>query len=115
MQQVKLSGSPAGVHLQTSQGQSYSARSLDALFAKTTEFKLPINQLRYWIRGLPAPSSPTHPQFDKQGRIVAFTQQGWHINLREYMRSAGFDLPHKLELSSAHLRIKLIIYSWQLA
>lgn len=112
---LKLAGSPSGVNLQTSDGKSYSAKSPEQLLASKWGFNLPVSNMRYWMRGLPVPGTPATTHFDQNARLTSLDQQGWHIEYLSYANAGGIDLPEKLSITSAMMRVKIIVYQWRVA
>jgi len=55
-----------------------------------------------------------HLQFDEQGRLQTFIQDGWKIEYHDYQTTQGYDLPSKLTLRKDDLYLKLIIESWEI-
>lgn len=73
-------------------------------------WELPISDIRWWIRGLPAPDKT----FDfslENNRLNTLQQDGWTIRYLRY-NSLSPTLPTKLKLSHQGLKITVIINSW---
>jgi outer membrane lipoprotein LolB len=109
---LKLSGHPGSVTLETSDGKRFTASNPEELLAKQWGFNLPVSYLRYWIRGLPVPGIPSSDHFDPSHRLTDLSQQGWQVQYLSYTRSNNIDLPSKMFISSPTLKVKIIIYSW---
>lgn len=112
---MKLSGTPSGVTLQASDGKTYSAKSAEQLLATKWGFKLPVSNMRYWMRGLPAPGASASTHFDQNARLTSLDQQGWHIEYMSYTNAGGIDLPEKVSITSPMLRVKIVVYQWRVA
>jgi outer membrane lipoprotein LolB len=110
---MKLSGQPGNVTLITSDGKSYTAASPEQLLAEKWGFHLPVSNLKYWIRGLPAPGSVADTRFDTYGRLSELSQQGWRVRYLGYSRINGIDLPTKIFANSSALNVKMMIYNWK--
>jgi outer membrane biogenesis lipoprotein LolB len=52
-------------------------------WSKRLGVRLPVNGLRYWVRGLPEPGS-TPGQTDADGRLTRLEQNGWVIEYPAY-------------------------------
>lgn len=109
---IRLAGRPGLVTLTDSNGKQVSASSPEDLLARAWGFHLPVSHLDYWIRGLPVPGSTSNPQYDKNGRLSSLSQQGWNVQFLSYTTVNGIDLPSRLAITSAAMKVKLIIYSW---
>lgn len=109
---MKLAGQPGRVTLQTSDGKSYTAASAEQLLAKQWGYNLPVSNMKYWIRGLPAPGMSANTRFDGYERLTSLVQQGWRIDYLSYSNTRGIDLPEKLSITSPSLKVKIVVYQW---
>lgn len=112
---MELSGRPDHVRLQTGDGKTHEATSPEALLASVQGWHLPVSNLYYWIRGVPAPGGGAVTQFDKVHHLTSLKQQGWTIQFTRYTAVRGIDLPSKLRLARGKLRIKMVVSQWQLS
>lgn len=94
------------------QGQ-YSAASPEALLEERLGWRLPVSHLLWWIRGLPAPDSPSQLTLDSDSRLSQLSQDGWDIRYTRYQPSELGDLPTRLTLSGHDINITLVIKEWQ--
>jgi outer membrane lipoprotein LolB len=111
---MKLSGSPGQVTLLASDGKSYHAASPEELLAKQWGFHLPVSSMKYWIRGLPVPDVSASTRFDNDGRLSSIAQQGYRIDYLAYSNHGRMELPEKLSIVSPSLRVKIVVYQWNL-
>ncbi len=90
------------------------AASVEELLQEALGWHVPIEGLRYWITGLPAPT--THPkiELDNLNRLDRLQQSGWQINYRRYTQVGQMSLPKKIELNNHDLRLRLMIDEWVL-
>ena len=109
-----LQGKPGEVTLTTSQGQQLHASSPEQLLHDTLGWSLPVSNLYYWLRGLPAPGITRHIRFDAYHHIHQLKQQGWSITYQRYAAVQQHDLPTEILLRYEGLRIKIVISQWQL-
>jgi outer membrane lipoprotein LolB len=72
-------------------------------------FPLPLDPLRYWVLGVPAPASPA------DGAGSDFRQDGWHVSVSDYVPVAGSPgpLPARLTLSRDTTRIRVVVDRWR--
>ena len=99
--------------LQQNQKDPLIANTPEALMQQAVGYSLPISNLYYWIRGLPAPGK-AKTQFDESGHLSTLAQAGWEINYRHYQSVNGIDLPSLIQLYKTPFNIKIAIKSWQL-
>lgn len=108
---VKIYGKPGKVRLQEAQKKAISARSPEILMQKRLGFSLPLSDLSYWIRGLPAPGS-NKKSFDRYGHLSHLQQQGWSVQFSNYVQLAKADVPRTLKISGRGIKIKIVVKHW---
>lgn len=111
---TRLSGRPGLVVLQQANAKPIQASSPEQLLQQNAGWSLPVSNLYYWIRGLPAPGAVQAKQFDRYGHLKTLQQQGWSIQYLRYTGVGRYDLPSKLEMRRQGVFVKLIVSSWQL-
>jgi outer membrane lipoprotein LolB len=111
---IMLTGGPDQVELITPQGKKFYAKSAEILLEQQTGWHLPVSQLAFWIRGLPAPESPAKKQFDSFHRLSVLEQAGWKIQFLRYTTVNHVDLPSKIFLNYPALSVRLVITQWQI-
>lgn len=89
------------------------------LFKRQTGIELPVEWLRFWLQGIPAPSAKallgTHSSSDiSQASILGFKQEGWTVNYVGYHTVDGVLLPKKITAYNAQFKIVLAVKQWQL-
>lgn len=116
---VQISGDDTHATLLQSSGGKMQADSPEELLQRRLGWNLPIANLNYWIRSLPAPTSSTNPkvkaselQFDQDNHLIKLTQQDWQIIYSDYKSVNNVDLPSKIYLFTPQLRIKIVIKTW---
>ena len=109
---MTLTGSDHHILLKTTDGKVAEASSPEALLRENGGLNIPVSNLRYWIRGLPAPGSNPQLQFDTFGRVSRIQQGGWNIDYLSYTRAYGLDLPSRMNITAAALKIKKMVYTW---
>jgi outer membrane lipoprotein LolB len=110
---MTLTGTDHHLTLTTDDGKVQQAGDPSELLRQNGGPPLPVQNLRYWVRGLPAPFSTATKQFDAYGRLSQILQDGWQIDYLSYTHALGQDLPSRLNAQSADTRFKLVIYEWQ--
>lgn len=109
---TKLSGHPGSVKLQTSDGKTFTASSPEELLQKQTNWRLPVSDLYYWIRSLPAPHSKADKQYDAYQHLISLRQDGWNVSYAGYTSYRGVDVPNKMILVNPTFNVKIIIKQW---
>jgi len=89
-----------------------SSPNPDSLLEQQTGVRLPVENLYYWVRGMPAPNSTSSTHYDATGHLTELTQAGYTIHYERYTHIHELDLPMKIELHSNEISIKMIIKKW---
>jgi outer membrane lipoprotein LolB len=87
----------------------------DAVMAQVEErlgFEPPLDNLRFWLLGVPDPSAAFELVSNTQDRAQQLTQDGWSIVYDRYMAVDGDVLPAHLVLSRADVRVRIVIDHW---
>lgn len=113
----EIAGSDAGVSLDQD-GRTFRADSAEQLVRERLGVPIPIADLQFWVRALPAPDRPGRQQLvrDERGLLTQQRQDGWVMDYSNYALVAGQALPGRIKASSEALgiRLNLIIKDWQL-
>ncbi len=101
------------LNISTSKGEQLDGPEARAELERRLGFDLPLDQLRWWLLGIPAPGESTLDQDAASGEIHGFQQNGWRVNIDSRLPALGFALPQKLTATREGTRLKLLIESWQ--
>lgn len=114
---LQLNGGPQQVEMRTSDGQSRMAADAESLLLQQFGWRLPLNSLRYWVRGIPVPKSDTVPllAFNEAGQLNRMQQSRWQIEYPAYRKVGELMLPRKVYLENKDLSVRLVIDRWELA
>lgn len=114
-----ITGTPDKVRLEQTGEPAQEAKTAEALIKKSAGWTLPIAQLTYWVRGVPAPKLRiSHLQQNESGLIAQLIQEGWNISYSNY-RDQTFNgiilpLPGKITAQYKDVRLVLVIRDWHL-
>lgn len=114
-----ITGTPGKVRLEQTGSAALEARNAETLIKKAAGWTLPVAQLTYWVRGVPAPKQRiTHLQQNESGLIAQLQQGGWSIAYNNYKNyhhhNQTFSLPGKITAEHDDVRLILVIRDWQL-
>lgn len=111
---VRVEGDAREVRIQTADGQTQTAPDPDILLEQAVGARLPVQGLRYWIRGLPEPGAAPTLQTDAKGRLIRLEQNGWIIEYPAYGYAAPLrlELPERIIARRQDLSVKLVIEEW---
>lgn len=108
----RLDADAGGAALQFADGSRYAAASVDELVVEQLGWQVPVEPLRWWVRGLAAPGSVDAREFDEQGRLTRLQQSGWAIEYGRYGTFAGLDMPLKMTARQDDRSVKLAVRQW---
>lgn len=109
---AKIEQSAAGVVITTADQRSRSAPDAESLSEEVLGWRLPLQGLRYWVTGHPAPFGAAHSERGEDGLLTRLQQDTWQIDYLDYKTVQGHKLPGRIFMSSGNLGVKLLIDSW---
>lgn len=101
------------LEVETSNGERIESAEAGPALEKAIGVELPVNELRYWLLGVPAPSSPAEEELDAQRRLTRLSQQGWTITFDRFARVDGSWLPRRMRLERGPVRVRVIADRWK--
>jgi len=110
MGSVVIQGNQQTFTLRTADGKTFTATSPEQLIRQQLGWNLPISNLYYWIRGLPAPKKTSMITFDSAHRLAHLAQQGWSIEYLDYDNFNGIELPSKLLLKDDRIELRIVVH-----
>ncbi|MEM7026704.1 MAG: lipoprotein insertase outer membrane protein LolB [Pseudomonadota bacterium] len=110
-----LKGSPTLVQMQGPKNLFLTATTAEELLKQELGWSVDLQGLQYWVRGVPTPDVAHDLQLDNAGRLHFLQQAGFNIDINRYADVGGLQLPDKLQIESANLRLKLLINRWDLS
>lgn len=111
---VAIDGEPGQVNIRTKDG-SYQTDAPEQLMQDKLGWSLPVDGLRYWVLGLPAPGTTPQLRLNSEGLLQSMDQEGWHLDYLEYQTADGYRLPRMFTLSDAQRGFRVVIDQWSLA
>lgn len=111
---AELHGGRDGAVMRTSDGGIYFAPDASRLIYQQFGWRVPVDELRFWVLGAPDPAAPVHEQLDGYGRLARLQQSGWDIKFLGYTQVCALDLPDKIFLSDRRFHVRLAIDHWVL-
>lgn len=110
---ARISGRSNDVVLDLSTEGSFRSDSAEDLLEQGLGWRLPLTQLFWWVRGLPAPDSRSKISLDTDSQLNRLEQDGWQIQYLSYMQQDGYTLPERIKLQGQNLQVTLVIKDWQ--
>ncbi len=110
-----IKGSPDGVYLEQAGQPRLRAGTPEELLFQALGWNIPISDLFYWIRGIPAPWAPIDQlQKTEFGSLARLQQSGWQLAFSHYNAVGPWQLPGKIVAERDGLRLILVIKDWRL-
>jgi outer membrane lipoprotein LolB len=105
------------VAVATSRGEKLDGPEARAELERRLGFALPLEDLRWWLLGIPAPGDAA-VNSNESGEIRDFTQRDWRVSVDSRIAGLGFSLPRRLTaqrigVDGQPARLKLLIEKWE--
>jgi len=105
---------PDGAILTRADQQQFRAGSVEALTQRALGWPLPLTTLQYWMRGVAAPGSdPDVQERHKDGRLVAFSQNGWQVKVTYDEEGEPAGRARRIDLKDGSNEIRFVIDTWR--
>lgn len=111
---TEITGSPKLVTLQQEGKAALVAATPEELVEEQLGYELPVSQLSYWIKGIPAPGSFGAPSFNEENHLIALQQDGWTVQYMAYTNYDTESLPTRIRIEKAPLRLDFVRLDWTL-
>lgn len=111
---TEITGTSTGVVLRQRDNVPLSATTPEQLVYDQLGYELPVTELRYWIKGIPAPDARSTPAFDAENRLISLQQSGWSIQYLGYTNYQTESLPTRIRIEKAPLRLDFVRLDWTL-
>ncbi|MFK7731838.1 MAG: lipoprotein insertase outer membrane protein LolB [Pseudomonadales bacterium] len=99
---VRIENSGDQVSVQQAGKPPITADSADDLLHQVTGLRAPLDNIRYWVRGLAADSKLRHLTLDPvSGLPATFEQDGWLLSFDRYKTHKEFLLPRRIVIQPA--------------
>ncbi|MFD2231464.1 lipoprotein insertase outer membrane protein LolB [Alkalimarinus sediminis] len=116
---TRINGTPDYIVITESGEPPITSLEPTRLIEQHIGWPLPIAKLRYWVKGMPAPTETDEDnvqalKFNNSGELSELKQNGWQINYSKYTLFNNINLPRKIVLRQQQAKITVIINEWQL-
>lgn len=115
MGRLLLDGTSGGVSWRDARGNAGTHDDPDALVEALWGWPLPVEALRYWVRGIPQPGVDVEDAARSDGALTHFSQSGWKIEALERRDVDGLALPTRVRVTGHGAVLTLAIRHWDLA
>jgi len=111
---TEITGRPGEVVLEQEGKTPLTASSAEALVYDQLGYELPVAQLSYWIKGMPAPGGLSSPSFNAENHLIGLEQDGWRVQYLGYTNYATESLPTRIRIEKPPLRLDFVRLDWTL-
>lgn len=111
---TQIDGRPGEVKIVQQGEEPVYTESPEELLYQELGYELPVTELNYWIKGIPAPGPSSDLQFGETSQLRAFQQVGWQISYLGYTNFGPETLPTRIRIEKAPLRLDLTRLRWTL-
>jgi outer membrane lipoprotein LolB len=94
--------------------QPRQAANASLLMQDTLGWQFPVEDLSYWVKGIPSPHTESTHQLDDYGLISSIRQHDWTIEFKRYSQHQGQWLPGLIKLQGYDQKITLAINRWNI-
>lgn len=118
---IWVRGNDSQVSLARSGEETLYAPTPEQLMYNAMGWWLPVSDLYYWVKGIPAPGKPIEEkQHNSDGTLHSLTQNHWQLSYPRYQQLDGWYLPTKVVAQydspnqEGEIKLTFIIKDWQL-
>lgn len=79
------------------------------VLAERTGWRLPLDSLRWWVLGLPAPQPEASVTLDAEGQALQITQADWVLRYSDYRSDTAPALPRRIEARQGEWSATLVL------
>ena len=111
---LEVEGSASGAEARYPNGRRASAASPETLLEQEIGWTVPLQGLRYWIVGAPAPDGATSKmELDDHGRLARLEQAGWTVVYERYGDLDDLALPERMRFSNESVDATVVVRRWK--
>ncbi len=110
---VQISGNAQTITLSQPGEADINAHSSSELTQQLFGWQLPVEQMRSWVRGIPASSSSgTIKTFSEEGLLESLQENDWQLTINRYQAGPHGPLPGRIKGHSDKLSFTLLLKEW---
>lgn len=110
----RLQADATGARLELGNGSVHSASTIAELVREQVGWKVPVEALSWWVKGLAQPGDWDTRVLDAEGRVTALRQSGWDVDFGNYAEPEVHWLPSKLTARQGKYLVKVAVRKWKL-
>ena len=110
---IEVQGNKNKVIFINSKRQQIEASNVENLMIQQLGWYVPIDLIKYWIKGVPFSNKYTNRQKYNNNLTHILLERGWKIDYKDYKMFDEYPLPTKIKMTRDSLYLKMVIKSWQ--
>lgn len=111
---LSIRGDAEALEVRTHKGERFTVTDPERDFTARLGWSIPIQAMRYWLLGVPAPDGVAEVTVDARGRASRLVQHGWTVDYEEYLAAGGETLPKRFVITRGEVKIKVLVDRWRL-
>lgn len=109
---TQIDGRPGEVQIAQQGEDPVITESPEQLLYQELGYELPVTELNYWIKGIPAPGPSGELIFGESNQLRQFQQAGWQVDYMAYTNFGTETLPTRIRIEKPPLRLDLTRLRW---
>ena len=110
----QLQADRSGAVLELANGEVHRDSNVTELVRRKVGWKVPVDALQWWIRGLALPGEWQGRELDDAGRLTRLEQSGWTVTFSQYRDEGVAWMPAKLNARRDDYVVKVAVKTWRL-
>ena len=111
---TKIIGADNYAQLQRAGHEHITATSPSALTELLFGWQWPVEQLQFWVKGIPAPYAPKQSfSHNTDGTLALLKQSNWTLKFSNYEKTGNWVLPGKIKGQNGDYHFTLVVKNWQ--
>ncbi|MDP3517499.1 MAG: lipoprotein insertase outer membrane protein LolB [Pseudohongiella sp.] len=111
---TEINGRPGEVRIEQEGEDPIITETPEQLLYDRIGYELPVTELNFWIKGIPAPGPSQDLSFADNLQLLSFVQDGWRVDYLGYTNFGQETLPTRIRVQKPPLRLDLIRLNWTL-
>lgn len=111
---TEINGRPGEVRIEQQGEEPIVTDSPRDMLYDRIGYELPVDELNYWIKGIPAPGKAEALNFADNTQLLGFEQAGWRVEYLGYTNLGAESLPTRIRIQKEPLRLDLTRLNWTL-
>ena len=101
-----------GLVIATTPKEQAQANSVEQLFTEHFDWQFPMQEIRYWVRGIASPEHDAKLTYNESGELASVEQAGWLVAFTRYTQVSGLPMPNKITITGNDIKLKLVLKNW---